>query len=138
MGGSPRLSIDQLAARRRLWRHRGRFAALHVEGHARGLAKDLLQLGRVRKARHLHQDALAAFGLDGRLRSAERIQAAVEDLHALRHRRAHACFDAGVRQVGSDAPACFSESSTSLSVALAEECPTAIGAASGCSAVSAF
>ena len=87
--------FDQLAARRRRdCRRRDGLGAFHVEGHARGLAEDLLQLRRVREARHLHEDAVAALRLDRRLRRAERVQAAVEHLHALRHRRAHARLDA--------------------------------------------
>ncbi len=76
-----------------------------MEGHARSLAEDLLELRGVLKPGHLHQNTLAALRLDGGLGRAERVEAPVEHLHALRHRGAHALFDTVVGERSGNAVA---------------------------------
>jgi hypothetical protein len=95
--------LDELAAGwRRLRIGRG-LRAFHMERHLRRLAENLLQLGGVLQARHLHEDALAAFSLDRRLRRSDRVDAPLQHLDALRHGGAHARLDALVGEGGGHA-----------------------------------
>ena len=73
--------------RRLLGRHR---LIDHAEIELRGLAQNLLQPRRVLQARHLHQDAVDAFALDGRLDQAELVDAPLDDLDRLIDRLADA------------------------------------------------
>ncbi len=65
-----------------------------MEGQLGRLVQDVLEALRILKARHLDDDAVRAFALDGRLGRAEFVHAAADDFGRLGHGRRHAVFDA--------------------------------------------
>ena len=97
------LGVGRYPARLRLIRrHR---AVDHAEFHLGGLAQDVLELGRILQARHLHQDAVGALPLDQRLHSAEFVDATLDDLDRLFDGLADAVGDGGLRNSQPDQPA---------------------------------
>src|SRR4029077_17592682 len=68
----------------------------HAEIELRGLAQNFLQPRRILQARHLHQNAVETFALDGRLDQAELVDAPLDDLDRLIDRLADALGERGV------------------------------------------
>ena len=82
--------VEDLGARRRPGPQRGlRVGALvhHLELEQRGLADEGLGARRILHARELHQDAVLALLLDGRLGDAELVDAVADGLEPLAHRQ---------------------------------------------------
>ena len=85
-----------MGLRRLLRRHR---LVDHAEVELGGLAQISLQPRRILQTGHLHENALDAFALDGRLDQAELVDAALDDLDRLIDRLADALGD-GRRRIG--------------------------------------
>ena len=79
--------------RRLLRRHR---QIDHAEIELGGLSQQRLEMRRILQARHLHQDTVEPFTLDGRLDQADLVDAALDDLDRLIDGLANPLGDGGI------------------------------------------
>src|SRR5208282_4460668 len=114
----PALAVEKFRVRRRvrlrrlLRRHR---RVDHAEIEFRRLAQNLLQPRRILETRHLHENAVDAFALDGRLHEAKLVHTPLDDLDRLIDGLADSLGERRVRRSKRDETAAFRDIDTALS-----------------------